>query len=175
MPVRVVASVSTLVNCRVTPTFRGTGSLFCCGPSLWTSDRCGGRQLSDVWPMPAGLSRRHRTEHPAPQQPRQTRLSRCAEPLCLYSRQRSLHRRGQGGLFRRLHDLTDAEILLAMEQIFAAAHETVWWADKNGGVCCGRPLKLAGEVDAARKMMNFNKELFKNTVLRLWSPPVRSV
>ena len=68
---------------------------------------------------------------------------------------------GKVGYFAGCMTLLTPRILLAMEQIFAAAHETVWWADKNGGVCCGRPLKLAGEVDAARKMMNFNKELFQ--------------
>lgn len=47
-----------------------------------------------------------------------------------------------------------------MEQIFTAAGEPVWWADRTGGVCCGRPLKLAGEVEAARKMMEHNKAAF---------------
>ena len=37
----------------------------------------------------------------------------------------------------------------------------VWWADREGGVCCGRPLKLAGETDSARKMMRYNTELFR--------------
>ena len=30
----------------------------------------------------------------------------------------------------------------------------------SGGVCCGRPLKLAGETDSAHKMMRYNTELF---------------
>jgi Fe-S oxidoreductase len=46
-----------------------------------------------------------------------------------------------------------------MEQIFEAAGQKVWWADRNGGVCCGRPLKLAGEVDASREMMRHNTAL----------------
>ena len=50
-------------------------------------------------------------------------------------------------------------ILVAMEQIFEAAGQKVWWADRNGGVCCGRPLKLAGEVDASREMMRHNTAL----------------
>ena len=36
-----------------------------------------------------------------------------------------------------------------MRRIFDAAREEVWWADKDGGVCCGRPLKLSGEADSA--------------------------
>ena len=34
----------------------------------------------------------------------------------------------------------------AMDKVFRAAGEEVWWADREGGVCCGRPLKLAGET-----------------------------
>lgn len=49
----------------------------------------------------------------------------------------------------------------AMERIFKAAGEQVWYADKDGGVCCGRPLMLTGETDAARKMVVFNTDLFR--------------
>lgn len=49
----------------------------------------------------------------------------------------------------------------SMEQIFAAAGENVWYADKEGGVCCGRPLMLSGETDAARKMVAYNTDLFR--------------
>lgn len=49
----------------------------------------------------------------------------------------------------------------SMDEIFKAAREDVWYADKDGGVCCGRPLMLTGETDAARKMMNYNTELFR--------------
>ena len=55
--------------------------------------------------------------------------------------------------------LLSPRILMAMEQIFEAAGQKVWWADRNGGVCCGRPLKLAGEVDASREMMRHNTAL----------------
>ncbi len=48
-----------------------------------------------------------------------------------------------------------------MEKIFAAAGEEVWWADRDGGSCCGRPLKLSGEVNAAERIMERNKELFR--------------
>ena len=51
--------------------------------------------------------------------------------------------------------------LNAMRKIFEAAREKVWWADKDGGVCCGRPMKLTGETDSAQGMMDFNKKLFE--------------
>ena len=51
-------------------------------------------------------------------------------------------------------------ILMAMNRIFEVAGKKVWLADPNGGVCCGRPLKLAGEVDASREMMRHNTALF---------------
>lgn len=49
----------------------------------------------------------------------------------------------------------------SMEQIFKAVGEDVWFADKDGGVCCGRPLMLTGETDAARKMVAYNTDLFR--------------
>lgn len=49
----------------------------------------------------------------------------------------------------------------SMEQIFNAAKEDVWYADREGGVCCGRPLMLSGETDAARKMVVYNTDLFR--------------
>ncbi|MBR4844035.1 MAG: (Fe-S)-binding protein [Alistipes sp.] len=49
----------------------------------------------------------------------------------------------------------------SMEQIFRVAGENVWYADKDGGVCCGRPLMLSGETDAARKMVVYNTDLFR--------------
>lgn len=50
----------------------------------------------------------------------------------------------------------------SMERIFEAAEVEVWYADHNGGVCCGRPLMLTGETDAARKIMTYNIELFRS-------------
>jgi Fe-S oxidoreductase len=49
----------------------------------------------------------------------------------------------------------------SMDKIFAAVGESVWYADKDGGVCCGRPLMLTGETDAARKMVAYNTDLFR--------------
>ena len=71
--------------------------------------------------------------------------------------------RGEGkvGYFAGCMTLLTPRTLTAMEQLFRAAGEEVWWADREGGVCCGRPLKLAGETDSARKMMQYNTDLFR--------------
>lgn len=73
------------------------------------------------------------------------------------------HSSGQGtvGYFAGCMTLLTPKILHSMQAIFSAAKEDVWWADKDGGVCCGRPLKLSGEVEAASNMMNYNTELFR--------------
>ncbi|MBO7190466.1 MAG: (Fe-S)-binding protein [Alistipes sp.] len=49
----------------------------------------------------------------------------------------------------------------SMEQIFNTVGEDVWYADREGGVCCGRPLMLSGETDAARKMVAYNTDLLR--------------
>jgi len=69
--------------------------------------------------------------------------------------------RGKTGYFAGCMTLLTPRTLAAMQRIFTAAGEEVWWADREGGVCCGRPLKLSGETDAARKMMDYNTELFR--------------
>jgi Fe-S oxidoreductase len=67
---------------------------------------------------------------------------------------------GRVGYFAGCMTLLTPRILQAMERIFEASGESVWWADREGGACCGRPLKLSGEVDAAAKMVDYNRELF---------------
>ena len=67
---------------------------------------------------------------------------------------------GQVAYFAGCMTLLTPRILKAMERIFAAAGEDVLWADKEGGVCCGRPLKLSGEVESAHRMMDYNREIF---------------
>ncbi|MBR2333569.1 MAG: (Fe-S)-binding protein [Rikenellaceae bacterium] len=67
---------------------------------------------------------------------------------------------GRVGYFAGCMTLLSPRIMNAMERIFKATNEEVWWADKNGGVCCGRPIKLTGEVDAAQEMVKHNTELF---------------
>lgn len=64
------------------------------------------------------------------------------------------------GYFAGCMTLLTPKTLRSMERIFNAAGDKVWWADKEGGVCCGRPLKLSGEIDAAQKMMQHNRDLF---------------
>lgn len=68
---------------------------------------------------------------------------------------------GKVGYFAGCMTLLTPRILMAMERIFKASGEEVWWADKDGGVCCGRPLKLSGETDSAKKMVRYNTELFR--------------
>ena len=67
---------------------------------------------------------------------------------------------GQVGYFAGCMTLLTPNTLSSMQKIFDAAREKVWWADKEGGVCCGRPLKLTGESDSAQKMIDYNKALF---------------
>jgi Fe-S oxidoreductase len=47
-------------------------------------------------------------------------------------------------------------VKIAMKKIFSAAGEKVFYMDDNGGVCCGRPLMLAGLEKEAREIINFN-------------------
>lgn len=68
---------------------------------------------------------------------------------------------GKVGYFAGCMTLLTPRTLSAMATIFDAAGEEVWWADREGGVCCGRPLKLSGETDSAHKMMRYNAELFR--------------
>ncbi len=68
---------------------------------------------------------------------------------------------GRVGYFAGCMTSLTPNTLSAMERIFAATAEDVWWADRNGGVCCGRPLMLSGETDSARKMMEYNMALFR--------------
>ncbi len=68
---------------------------------------------------------------------------------------------GRVGYFAGCMTLLTPRTLSSMEQIFAAAGDNVWWADRSGGVCCGRPLHLSGETDSALKMMQYNERLFR--------------
>lgn len=68
---------------------------------------------------------------------------------------------GQVGYFAGCMTLLTPRTMASMATIFDAAGEEVWWADREGGVCCGRPLKLSGETDAARRMMDYNADLFR--------------
>lgn len=47
----------------------------------------------------------------------------------------------------------------AMVKIMRTAGENFYFMDKDGGVCCGRPLMLAGQEKEARELINFNSEM----------------
>ncbi len=47
----------------------------------------------------------------------------------------------------------------SMIKIFKAAGEKYLFMDSEGGVCCGRPLMLAGQEKEARELINFNSEV----------------
>ncbi len=49
-------------------------------------------------------------------------------------------------------------VIKAMTEIFEAAGEDYYFADKDGGVCCGRPLLLAGKINAAKEVIAKNRE-----------------
>ncbi|MCD8186924.1 MAG: (Fe-S)-binding protein [Rikenellaceae bacterium] len=68
---------------------------------------------------------------------------------------------GKIGYFAGCMTLLQPAVLESMRKIFEASSDRVWWADKEGGVCCGRPLKLSGELQAARRLMDYNVELFR--------------
>ena len=68
---------------------------------------------------------------------------------------------GRVGYFAGCMTSLTPAVQRSMEEIFSAAGEDVWYADKDGGVCCGRPLMLSGETDAARKMVAYNTDLFR--------------
>lgn len=68
---------------------------------------------------------------------------------------------GQVGYFAGCMTLLSPKIMAAMDKIFAAADEDVWWADRDGGSCCGRPMKLSGNLAAAEQMVEYNKSLIE--------------
>ena len=46
----------------------------------------------------------------------------------------------------------------SMEKIFKAAKVNYLFLDKDGSVCCGRPLKLSGQFEAAKKLVESNRQ-----------------
>jgi len=55
------------------------------------------------------------------------------------------------------------KIMRAMKQIMEAAGEKYELMDKDGGVCCGRPMLLSGKVAEAQAMIFKNTELIKKS------------
>ena len=55
------------------------------------------------------------------------------------------------------------KIMRAMTQIMTAAGEDYEFLDKDGGICCGRPMMLSGKTAEAQAMMKKNTELIKQS------------
>jgi Fe-S oxidoreductase len=47
----------------------------------------------------------------------------------------------------------------SMFQIFKAAGDDFWFMDEEKGVCCGRPLMMAGQHNAALQLINHNRSI----------------
>jgi Fe-S oxidoreductase len=54
-------------------------------------------------------------------------------------------------------------IIKAMVKIFKAAKINFLFLDENGSVCCGRPLKLSGQFDAAKILVESNSQQIINS------------
>ncbi|WP_147271953.1 (Fe-S)-binding protein [Marinilabilia salmonicolor] len=50
-------------------------------------------------------------------------------------------------------------VISSMKKIFATAEEDVWFMDEVKAPCCGRPLMLAGQYEAARKLIENNSRM----------------
>ncbi len=46
----------------------------------------------------------------------------------------------------------------SMEKIFKTAKVSYLFLDKDGSICCGRPLKLSGQFEAAKKLVENNRQ-----------------
>jgi len=54
-------------------------------------------------------------------------------------------------------------IIVAMKKIFEEAGVNYHFMDETGGVCCGRPLMLAGRDKEARELITYNSEVIYNS------------
>lgn len=50
-------------------------------------------------------------------------------------------------------------IIKSVEKVFKAASVNYVFADRDGGICCGRPLMLAGKTSAAQETIAANKKI----------------
>ncbi len=55
------------------------------------------------------------------------------------------------------------KIMRAMKQIMEAAGENYEFMDKDGGICCGRPMLLSGKTAEAQAMIAKNTEIIKQS------------
>ncbi len=51
----------------------------------------------------------------------------------------------------------------AMQSILNHASVSYRFMDENGSICCGRPLLLAGQTEAAQRLMDANKKIIENS------------
>ncbi|MCR5464030.1 MAG: (Fe-S)-binding protein [Bacteroidales bacterium] len=54
-------------------------------------------------------------------------------------------------------------IIKSVEKVFKEAGVEYEFADRDGGICCGRPLMLAGKTEAASKVIEANKKLIEGS------------
>lgn len=54
-------------------------------------------------------------------------------------------------------------ILKSMVSILESSNTNYQFADKDGGLCCGRPLFLSGKLDAAKEVIAKNTQLIKES------------
>jgi len=54
-------------------------------------------------------------------------------------------------------------VIKAMKKIFEVSGENYWFMDEDKGVCCGRPLIMAGQHNAALQLINHNRAIIKES------------
>ena len=54
-------------------------------------------------------------------------------------------------------------VIKSMRIIFDAAGDQYWFMDEDKGVCCGRPLMMAGQQNAALQLMNHNRAIINRS------------
>lgn len=57
-------------------------------------------------------------------------------------------------------------IIKSVEKVFKAASVNYVFADRDGGICCGRPLMLAGKTSAAQETISANKKMILDSGCR---------
>jgi len=57
-------------------------------------------------------------------------------------------------------------IIKSVEKVFKSAGVNYIFADRDGGICCGRPLMLAGKTDAAYETISANRKMILSSGCR---------
>lgn len=58
-------------------------------------------------------------------------------------------------------------IIKSVEKVFKSAGVNYIFADRDGGICCGRPLMLAGKTDAAYETISANRKMILGSGCRI--------